>query len=61
MWTLQIKSSAKKDLDKIERQIQKRILQYLRSKVLAHPRKCGKALIGNLFGYWRYRNKIYDK
>ena len=56
-WTIELIRSARKDLERIDRQWQGRILDYLQSDIaeLPDPRAKGKALAGELTGYWRYR------
>lgn len=56
-WTVKFQRSAAKQLRALDRPIQRRILNYFRSRVLqAHdPRKLGKALTGDKGGLWRYR------
>ncbi len=56
-WTISIDDSCKKELQKLDPQSQKLILNYLYNKVarLDHPRLLGKSLRKNLKGYWRYR------
>ncbi|ART83363.1 addiction module toxin RelE [Oceanisphaera profunda] len=56
VWTVELTSSAKKQLAKIGHTEAQRITKYLRRiMVLADPRTTGKALTGNLREYWRYR------
>ena len=56
-WTIRIDDSCRKELQKLDRQSQKLILNYLHNKVsrLDHPKQLGKPLRKNLKGYWRYR------
>jgi len=70
-WKIEIVPSAIKELDKLDRQVAKRILKFLHKRVasLKDPRSIGDALKGSKFGeYWRYRvgdyriiTKIEDK
>ncbi|CAG0949042.1 hypothetical protein BURK2_00075 [Burkholderiales bacterium] len=49
---------AVKDPRKLDREVQKRILRFLKDRVamLADPRQLGEALAGNTLGnYWKYR------
>ena len=57
-WKIEIVPGAKKELDKLDRQVAKRILKFLHKRVasLKNPRSIGDALKGYKFGeYWRYR------
>ena len=56
-WRVEFQRSAAKQLRELDRPIQRRILNYFRSRVLAadDPRKQGKALTGDKGGLWRYR------
>ena len=57
-WKIEIVPSAIKELDKLDRQVAKRILKFLHKRVasLKNPRSIGDALKGYKFGeYWRYR------
>jgi mRNA interferase RelE/StbE len=44
-----------KKFKKLEKNIQKRIFDYLTLKVLKNPYGYGKSLSGNISEYWRYR------
>jgi mRNA interferase RelE/StbE len=55
-WTVEFDPSAFKDLRKIDRIWQQRIVSYLEEVGdLPHPRSRGKALSAGLAGLWRYR------
>jgi mRNA interferase RelE/StbE len=57
-WTIELESSAKRDLDKLDRQQAKRILLFLFERVsqLEDPRSIGEALKGSRFStLWKYR------
>ena len=56
-WTVEFQKSAAKQLRALDRTVQRRILTYFRSRVLAadDPRKLGTALTGDKGGLWRYR------
>ena len=70
-WKIEIVPSAIKELDKLDRQVAKRILKFLHKRVasLKDPRSICDALKGSKLGeYWRYRvgdyriiTKIEDK
>lgn len=58
IWKIEIVPSAIKELDKLDRQVTKRILKFLHKRVasLKDPRSIGDALKGSKLGeYWRYR------
>ena len=47
---------AKKQIKKLDKQIQKRIIDYLDNiSTLENPRSKGKGLTSNFVGLWRYR------
>ena len=57
-WQIEFDPDALKDLRKIDKQIQIRLVGFLRSRVgaLADPRAIGEALSGQRLGsYWKYR------
>ena len=56
-WTIDYTRSAEIQLRKLDRQIARRILDYLDDKIapLENPRSRGKALVGPLGELWRYR------
>ena len=57
-WKIEIVPSAIKELDKLDRQVAKRILKFLHKRIasIKDPRSIGNALKGSRFGeYWRYR------
>ena len=57
-WKIEIVPGAKKELDKLDRQVAQRILKFLHKRVasLKDPRSIGDSLKGSKFGeYWRYR------
>ena len=48
--------TARKQLKKLDKTIQKRILDYMDEvALLENPRSRGKALVENMRGLWRYR------
>ncbi|TPE49311.1 type II toxin-antitoxin system RelE/ParE family toxin [Maribrevibacterium harenarium] len=56
VWTTELTETAKKQLAKLDRQQAQRIIKYLRQVAsLENPKDRGKALTGNLSGFWRYR------
>jgi mRNA interferase RelE/StbE len=56
-WTIELLDTARRDLRKLDRQIAKRIGDFLFHRVasLENPRDMGDALTGPLRKYWRYR------
>lgn len=56
MWQLKILKRAEKSLEKLDKQHQIKIVQYLDSvRKLEEPHRKGKALTGKLVGLWRFR------
>lgn len=57
VWTINIKESAAKEIRKLAKNEQTKILNYLKEKVLKanNPRDFGKALMHDKVGLWRYR------
>lgn len=56
-WKIEITKTAVKQLKKLDKTMQKRILFFLRERVekTDDPRLYGKALHGDKIGLWRYR------
>lgn len=57
-WTISYTATASKQLRKLDRQIARRIVDFMDERVApqADPRTTGRALTGPLRGvYWRYR------
>ena len=56
-WVIEYTATAEKQLRKLDRQIARRILDYLDERIapLEDPRTRGKALSGPLGELWRYR------
>lgn len=55
-WTIEFSPCAAKELRKLDRPVQKRIVAYLREiSTLPNPQMRGKALTGNWAGFWRWR------
>lgn len=56
VWKIEFKETAKREFFKLDRNWQKRILNYLDEVAsLENPRSRGKSLIGDKKGFWRYR------
>lgn len=59
-WSLRISSNFEKALRKLDRSVILQIKDHLESIVeLPNPRVRGKALTGELTGFWRYRVGAY--
>jgi mRNA interferase RelE/StbE len=56
-WIVRASATAEKHLRQLDRQVQRRIVEYLRTRVAGDqdPRRFGKALRGERAGLWRYR------
>lgn len=56
-WIIDISATAAKQLKKLDKVAQKRIISFLRSKIECrhNPRRQGKALKGDKGELWRYR------
>ena len=57
VWSVELTSTAQKQLKKLDRKWQVLILDYLEDEIapLENPRTRGKALGGDKKGLWRYR------
>jgi mRNA interferase RelE/StbE len=56
-WTANFDPRALKELEKLDRMAQRRIVKFLQERVLRRndPRDLGKAMTGDQVGLWRYR------
>ena len=56
-WTANFDPRALKELQKLDRMAQRRIVNFLQERVLRRtdPRDLGKAMTGDKAGLWRYR------
>ena len=57
-WIVEFDPDAVKDLKKLDKQVQARILEFLRNRLatMQNPRELGEALAGSKLGnYWKYR------
>jgi mRNA interferase RelE/StbE len=56
-WKVEFDPRALRELDKLDRLAQRRILTFLQGRVgeRTDPRELGKALTGEKAGFWRYR------
>ena len=59
-WTIEYTASARTQLCKLDKQMARRIVDYINERVarLKDPRNLGKALTGPLGELWRYREGI---
>lgn len=57
VWRIEVAETAKKQLAKLDRQVQVAILRYLREKIATKedPRRFGAPLRRELTGRWKYR------
>lgn len=60
-WTVEFDESAARELRRLDRQIQREILNYFRQRIATDedPRRFGKPLSRELAGLWRYRVRDY--
>lgn len=54
-WKIKWEDFAVKQLRKLDKQIKKRIISYLKKIVLENPRKQAKPLAGDKSRFWRYK------
>lgn len=56
-WKIKLDTFAVKQLKKLDKSIQQRIINFLHNRLSLHkdPRNLGKPLVGRLSGLWRYR------
>ena len=56
-WRIEFEDAALKQLARLDRPIQARIIRYLEERVAtkADPRRIGEAMTGDKAGLWRYR------
>lgn len=62
MWSVRLDKKARKDLERLDRSVQIRIIDFLEGRVAAshNPRKLGKVLKGKTFGeHIRFRMGNY--
>lgn len=57
VWTIEFRPNARRELRKLDKPVQRRLLDFLEHRVLASgdPRRFGKALHGNKSELWSYR------
>ena len=57
-WQIEFDESARKELAKLDRQVARRLIDFLKNRVLSlrDPRSVGQALRGSTLGeFWKYR------
>ncbi len=56
-WTVEITSTAARQIGRLDRQVQSRILRFFREKIATEedPRRVGRPLRGDKTELWRYR------
>ena len=54
-WTISFSKGAEKQLYKLDKPVQDRILRYLHQRVIHNARGLGKPLVAEKTGFWRYR------
>lgn len=61
VWTIEYDPRAEKDLRRLDKQVQKEILDYMDTRIAPadDPRAFGKPLRHSLKGLWRYRVMDY--
>jgi len=61
IWRVEFDDRAARELRKLNPQVQKEILAYLRERITTpeNPRRFGKSLSGEPGGLWRYRVRDY--
>ncbi len=57
IWKVRFRESARRDLERLDRAVQRRIIRFLRERIATNedPRRLGKPLSGKLAGLWCYR------
>ena len=56
-WTVKVSNFAEKQLRKLDRPVQKRLVDWLEDRIVGckNPRHFGEPLRGEMAGLWRYR------
>lgn len=56
-WKIEFEDMAKKELSRLDRQVQSKIYRFLQDRIAKseNPRDYGDPLRRNLFGFWKYR------
>jgi mRNA interferase RelE/StbE len=57
VWRIEFDEAAKKELARLDRQVQVQIQRFLRERIVTEedPRRFGEPLRANLSGFWKYR------
>jgi mRNA interferase RelE/StbE len=60
-WSIRFDPRAERELARLDRQVQIRVLRFLRERIapLPDPRELGEALTGPLRSFWKYRVGYY--
>ena len=58
-WQIEFEKKADKQFSSLDFPIQKKIIRYLRERVMDTPTSFGKELTGDKTGLWRYRVEDY--
>jgi len=60
-WTIEYDEAAVQDLKKLDKQVQREILNYMEKRIAPteDPRSFGKPLRHSKFGLWRFRLRDY--
>lgn len=58
-WKIKWEDFAVKQLKKLDKQVEKRIISYLKKVISGDPRKQGRPLTGDKSHFWRYRTGEY--
>lgn len=58
-WHIEWDDRARKELRSLDKSVQNKILEYMRSRASKNPRNFGKELSGDRDGLWRYRLENY--
>lgn len=60
-WKIEFEAAARRDLDKLDQTIVRRILRFLHGRIvqLDDPRQVGQPLQGSLSKFWKYRGGDY--
>lgn len=58
-WKIKWEAPAAKQLRKLDKQIEKKIITYLKKVIQNNPRKLGKRLNGDKSHLWRFRTGDY--
>jgi mRNA interferase RelE/StbE len=60
-WTIEYDEAAVEDLRRLDRQVQREILNYMEKRIApaGDPRSFGKPLRHSKFGLWRFRLRDY--